>query len=226
MKKLFLFLLPYLLLSGSVSSQNTLFDDTRLSVVYITIPADSLAVIYQDVVSDHYFMARFIFDDHVKRDTLENVGFRLRGNTSRYSAKKSFKISFNEYVQGRKYQGVKKINLNGQHNDPTLVREKLFYDTWKKTGLAERRTSFVRLYINQAYRGLYTNLEEFDKDWAERVFSDNDGNLYKCTFPADLVYINGDPQSYKDIQSTSVTGGQPASTRKRQITTERTKLIT
>jgi len=208
MKKLFLFLLPYLLLSGSVSSQNTLFDDTRLSVVYITIPADSLAVIYQDVVSDHYFMARFIFDDHVKRDTLENVGFRLRGNTSRYSAKKSFKISFNEYVPGRKYQGVKKINLNGEHNDPTMIREKLFYDIWKKAGFVERRTSFVKVYINNTYYGLYTNLEEMEKEWLSRVYRENGGNLFKCTYPADLVYHGPDPQTYKNLQNGTATGGR------------------
>ena len=111
-------------------SQSTLFDETRVSSVYIEIPADSLQVIMTDVYSDHYYKALFIYDYGSGRDTIRNVGFRLRGNTSRVSKKKSFKISFNEYVSGRRYQGVKKINLNGQHNDPTMIREKLFYDTW------------------------------------------------------------------------------------------------
>jgi hypothetical protein len=193
---------------GSVSSQNTLFDDTRLSSIYITIPGDSLAVIYNDVLSDHYFMARFIFDDDVKKDTLENIGFRLRGNTSRYAQKKSFKISFNEYVSGRKYQGVKKINLNGEHNDPTMIREKLFYDIWKKAGMVERRTCFVKVYINQAYYGLYTNLEEMEKEWLTRVYQQNGGNLYKCTYPADLVYLGDDQQTYKNLLNSSATGGR------------------
>ena len=189
-------------------AQNILFDNSRVSTVYIQIPADSLQYIMENVLSEHYFMASFIYNYGSGSDTLHNVGFRLRGNTSRYSEKKSFKISFNEYVQGRKYQDVKKINLNGQHNDPTMIREKLFYDTWKKAGFPERRTSFVRLYINNSYYGLYTNLEEFDKDWLQRVFPENDGNLYKCTYPADLVYINGAPQTYKNIQSAAVTGGR------------------
>lgn len=189
-------------------SQSTLFDESRVTSVYIEIPVDSLNVLMTDVYSDHYFKAKFIFDYGTGRDTLLNVGFRLRGNTSRVSKKKSFKISFNEYASGRKYQGVKKINLNGQHNDPTLVREKLFYDTWEKAGMVERRTSFVRMYVNNAYYGLYTNLEEFDKDWLQKVFGEKSGNLYKCTYPADLVFKGTDQQIYKNIVSGSTTGGR------------------
>jgi hypothetical protein len=61
-------------------SQSTLFDESRVSSVYIEIPPDSLKVIITDVLSEHYFMARFIYDYGTGRDTLRNVGFRLRGN--------------------------------------------------------------------------------------------------------------------------------------------------
>ncbi|MCK9617118.1 MAG: CotH kinase family protein [Lentimicrobiaceae bacterium] len=209
MIKLYILAFLFFLLPVSVFSQkNTLFDDTKVSSININLPADSLQVILTDVLSNHYFMAQFVFSDGILHDTLQNTGFRLRGNTSRYSQKKSFKISFNTYAPGRKYQGVKKINLNGQHNDPTLIREKLFYDVWKNARMPERRTSFVKLYINGEYFGLYTNLEEMDKEWLSRVFDDNDGNLYKCTYPADLVYLGDDPQTYKNIGSSSATGGR------------------
>ena len=199
-----LFLVPV----TAVMAQGSLYDETRVSSVYIGIPPDSLEVIMTDVLSNHYFMATFVFDDGTVRDTMQDVGFRLRGNTSRYAQKKSFKVSFNEYVPGRTYQGVKKLNLNGQHNDPTMVREKLYYDVWEDAGMAVRRNSFVRLYINGAYYGLYTNLEEFDKEWLERVYGESSGNLYKCTWPADLVYLGPDQQTYKNITSGSATGGR------------------
>jgi len=208
MKKLILPIFLIAFKATGLFSQTTLFDNSRVSSVYIEIHPDSLAYIMTHVLSDHYFKARFVYDHGTGRDTLPDVGFRLRGNTSRYAQKKSFKISFNEYVSGRKYQGVKKINLNGQHNDPTLIREKLFYDTWNKAGMAERRTSFVRLFINQSYYGLYTNLEEFDKEWLDRVYNEKSGNLYKCTYPADLVYFGNDQLSYKNIMSGSATGGR------------------
>lgn len=194
--------------SGKLYSQSVLFDNSRVSSVYIEIHPDSLAYIMKNILSDHYFKSKFIYDYGTGRDTVKDAGFRLRGNTSRKAQKKSFKISFNEYVSGRKYQGVKKINLNGQHNDPTLVREKLFYDTWKNLGMVDRRTSFVKLYINNTYYGLYTNLEEYDKDWLQKVYGEKSGNLYKCTYPADLVYHGSNPQTYKEIGSASLTGGR------------------
>jgi spore coat protein H len=218
---IFLVIFPFSVLF----SQSTLFDDSRVSSVYIEIPVDSLSKIMTDILSDHYFMAMFIYDYGTGKDTIQNVGFRLRGNTSRASRKKSFKISFNEYVSGRKYQGVKKINLNGQHNDPTLIREKLFYDSWKKTGMVERRTSFVRVYINHVYYGLYTNLEEMDKDWLQKVFGENSGNLYKCTWPADLVYLGTDQQKYKDINSGSTTGGRAYDLKTNEIVDDYSDLV-
>lgn len=207
-KMLFSFLMIWLFAGQSFAQNNTIFDDSRLSSIHITIPPDSLAVLYDSILSEHYYITRFIFDDGSTRDTLENVGFRLRGNTSRYSQKKSFKISFNEYVSGRKYQGVKKLNLNGEHNDPTMIREKLFYELWKKSGMVERRTSFVRVYINNQYYGLYTNLEEMDKDWLDRVYPDKSGNLYKCTYPADLVYHGPFQLTYKNLENGTATGGR------------------
>ena len=192
----------------ALPAQQTLFDDARLSSVHITLPADSLHVLYDSILSDHYYLARFVFDDTERFDTVDSVGFRLRGNTSRYSEKKSFKVSFNTYVPGRRYQGVKKINLNGEHNDPTMVREKLYYELWKNTGQPERRTTFVKVYVNQVYYGLYTLLEEMDKDWLGRVFPDNDGNLYKCTYPADLAYHGPDQEAYKELENGTATGGR------------------
>lgn len=207
MKRLILLQFLSLIISfQALRAQDKLFDQSKVNAVHITIPADSLQAIMENVYSNHYYKATFVYDYGNGTDTVYDAGFRLRGNTSRVSQKKSFKISFNEYVPGRRYMGVKKINLNGQHNDPTLVREKLFYDIWNKTGMPPRRTSFIRLYINGSYYGLYTNLEEYDKDWLTRVYGENDGNLYKCTYPANLVYLGSDQQTYKDVLNSVETG--------------------
>ncbi|MBC7778182.1 MAG: CotH kinase family protein [Phycisphaerae bacterium] len=190
------------LLGKPLSGQSTaLYDDEKVASIYLVLPADSLNFLIDQLEHNRYLHAQFVFDDGLLRDTVENVGLRLRGNTSLSAQKKSFKISFNEFEAGREYQGVKKLNLRGQHNDPTMVREKLFYEVWEKAGMPDRRTAFVRLYINEEYRGLYTNIEELDKSWLGRVYDDNDGNLYKCTWPADLVYHGPLPQVYKAIMN-------------------------
>jgi hypothetical protein len=191
-------------------SYRNLFDDTKVYTVYITLPADSLAWLYKNVNYDNNINANFVFDDGTRRDTMRNVGFRLRGNTSRTAKKKSFKVKFNAYTKGIKYQGVKELNLNSGHNDPTLVREKLFYDIWNRFGLPERRANFVKVYLNNAYYGLYTNIEEIDDDMMKRVFGkDKDtGNLYKCTYPADLKYIDDNQTTYKNLKNSTATGGR------------------
>ncbi len=200
MKSYLLAFVLLLLIGKPLSGQSlALYDDSRVASIYLVLPVDSLNYLIDHLENNRYLHAQFVFDNGQVRDTVEDVGLRLRGNTSLSAQKKSFKISFNEFYSGREYQKVKKLNLNGQHNDPTMVREKLFYEVWEKAGMPDRRTAFVRLYINGEYRGLYTNIEEMDKTWLGRVFDDNDGNLYKCTWPADLVYHGPIQQVYKDI---------------------------
>ncbi len=202
MKKITLPLFLFCWLATATFSQSTaLFRESTVPSIHLYLPGDSLDYLIDNLVNDQYIHATFIFDDNHFRDTVYHVGLRLRGNTSLTAKKKSFKISFNEFVQGREYQGVRKINLRGQHNDPTMIRERLFYKIWEKAGMPFRRTNFVKLYINNQYRGLYTNAEEIDKIWLDRVYGDNDGNLYKCTWPGNLAYEGSNQQAYKNIMN-------------------------
>jgi hypothetical protein len=189
----------FVALGFRADAQNPLFNDQNVPSIFIELPADSFAYLLENLVNDRYLLARFVFDDGLVRDTVETAGLRLRGNTSLGAAKKSFKVSFNTFLDGGRYRGVKKINLIGSANDPTMIRQKLFYDVWNRAGLPKRRVSFAKLYVNGAYRGLYSNVEEIDKEWLERVFPEKDGNLYKCIWPADLVYLGNNQATYQAI---------------------------
>ena len=63
-----------------VGQSAALYDDTRVSKIFVELPADSLAEMIGQQVNDYYYHARFIFDDGVGQDTVENAGIRLRGN--------------------------------------------------------------------------------------------------------------------------------------------------
>ena len=181
----------------SFPDNGQLYVDTVVPVVCITISPDSLAWIYANPYSDREFRAAFVFDNGTVRDTVDPVGFRLRGNTSRQSKKKSFKVSFNTFTEGGKYQGVEKMNLNGEHNDPSVMRSKIMWDILRKWNIPAPRANHVRVYINGSYYGLYINVEHIDEEFAKSRFGNKDGNLYKCLYPADLAYRGGDPASYK-----------------------------
>ena len=90
-----------LLVNFSLSAQllnpapGWVYEDSIISRVDITIPTDTLNwILHPDNVwSDTHFRATFVYDNGVERDTIEEVGFRLKGNTSRTAGKKSYKVS-------------------------------------------------------------------------------------------------------------------------------------
>lgn len=177
-----------------------LFKDDVVPRIDITINPDTLEWLYQheNLESDIEFTAEFIFDNGEIRDTIYPVGFRLRGNTSRYSQKKSFKVSFNTFESGAKYYGVEKLNLNGEHNDPTVMRSKVCWDILRKMEIPAPRSNHVQVYINGDYYGLYINVEHIDEEFVKSRFEYNNGNLYKCLWPADLQYLGDNPDLYKE----------------------------
>lgn len=163
----------------------------------ITIPADSLAAIFANVTSDYEYHASFAYTAPGYTVSGVEVGLRLRGNTSRTSAKKSFKISFNSFISGTRLEGVKELNLNGEHNDPSIMRARIAWELAQDAGMPAPRVNHVRLFINGQPYGLYANIEHLNDDYVEHRFARDAGNLYKCLWPADLANLGTDPNSYK-----------------------------
>lgn len=178
-----------------------LFDDSVVPRIDIVIEDEYLEFILDpfNAQSNEEFEADFYFSKNGVIDTMEQVGFRLRGNTSRQASKKSFKVSFNSFEKGRKFYGVEKLNLNGEHNDPTILRSKICWDLFAMADVPSSRSSHVALYINGEYRGLYINVEHIDEEFIQKRFYQAHGNLYKCLWPADLHYEGSDPDDYKGI---------------------------
>lgn len=180
-----------------------LYDDSDIPRIDITIDPAYLDEILEpgNEESDYEYPATFKITRGTEVDTEDNIGFRLRGNTSRYSAKKSFKVSMNTFNPGNTFKGVEKINLNGEHNDPSISRTKISWELFRDAGVPAPRANHVELYINGEYRGLYMNVEHIDEEFVDLRFGNNDGNLYKCLWPADLVYLGSDPDLYKYLNN-------------------------
>lgn len=207
MKRIITFIVLFLLFelgyTQVVPNNNPLFDDSEVARIDITINPAYLQTILQpgNEESNTEYPATFSFTSSKFTALIDNVGFRLRGNTSRYAKKKSFKVSFNAFEPGKKLKGVEKLNLNGEHNDPSIIRSKLVWDLMNGIGLPAPRANHVRLYINNQYYGLYINVEHIDENFVESRFGNNNGNLYKCLYPADLTYRSTDANAYKFVQN-------------------------
>ena len=194
---LFTFITNILCSQPSFPDKGQVFVDSIIPRIDIFINPDTLQWIYDNPESNTEFHANFIFDNGIIKDTVIYVGFRLRGNTSRWAAKKSFKVSFNTFEPGRKFYGLEKLNLNGEHNDPSVIRAKLCWDLLRQFDIPAPRSNHVRVYINNSYYGLYINVEHIDEEFVDSRFGNQDGNLYKCLWPADLDYLGSNPDLYK-----------------------------
>jgi hypothetical protein len=204
MKYFSILLLFFFLTSGSFAQPNLpdngpVYTSEEIPKIHISIHPDSLEELYleENWYSDHEYPAEFVFESDTQTDTIALIGFRFRGNTSRDKLKKSFKVSFNTFVNGQKYFGLEKLNLNAEVNDPAMMRSRLCWDLFRERKVPAPRSNHVEVYINEEYFGLYLNTEHIDEEFCELRFGSQGGNLYKCSYPADLGYLGSNPDNYK-----------------------------
>lgn len=121
---------------------------------------------------------------------LDSVGVKYKGNSSfnNPGQKKSMKVDLNEFISGQKYNGLKKFNLNNGFKDPTMLREKIALDFFNEIGVPAPRCSYAKVYFNNQYWGLFTLVEEVNKDFLAQRFAENDSNLYKGDPHGDLKW--------------------------------------
>lgn len=203
--KTFFFLVSFLYVSLAAAqlthpANNNAFIQTEVASVYVSMsPTDAQTMVTDSMYSDYPFVASVIYQSSTVHDTLLNVGIHVRGNTSVASAKKSFQLSFNTYVTGRKFYGLEKMNLNGEHNDVSILRTRTSDEILRQAGLPCSRTSYVKLYINNEYKGLYINVEHIDDEFLQKRFiNDETGNLFKCFYGSDLTYHGTNVSAYSN----------------------------
>jgi spore coat protein H len=124
-----------------------------------------------------------------------HVGIRFKGNsTLRFtwrggSYKLPFKLDFDEFeddypeIDDQRFFGFKRLAFANNDRDPTLLREKIAGDLFRKGGVPSPRRTFVRVYFDRGdgaqYMGLYTMAEVPDHPLFQSQFGADGGNLYK-----------------------------------------------
>ena len=174
-----------------------LFDDTEVPRIDLTISASNLQSLYADPASNNEYLAVFTFTRGDSTEGPIEVGLRFRGDTIRNNLKKSFRISFNSINQGFDLHGIEKMDLNADVYDPSLIRSKLGWELFRHMGVSGSRCNHVLLYINNDFYGVYLNTEHIDEKFVKSRFDNNDGNLYRNLFPADLTFLGPSQDDYK-----------------------------
>jgi hypothetical protein len=149
----------------------------------------------QNRISETDIPARLIVNDTL---ILDSVGVRYKGNSS-YNIqgdKKSFNISIDGYREDQRLMGYKTLNLNNGFVDPTFMRENIVHKIYSKY-IPAMKTGFVYLYINGEEYGLYSNVQQLNKDFLGEWYDYKSGNLYKGDPRGELSWKGADASLYK-----------------------------
>lgn len=187
----------------SSTSSTSLFDDNKVHTIKVNFENkdfwDSL-VDYKNLKDSLLISNYMLCNVEIDGEKLDSSGISIKGESSYDfypTKKKSFKIGFNKFIKGKKYQNFKKISLNNNFKDPAMMREKIMLDFIRRQGLPAPRSSYARLYLNDVYWGLYLVVEEIDSKFLATNFSnDSIGNLYKGEPQAELTWHGDNVENY------------------------------
>lgn len=170
--------------------------------VKITIDEEDYEEMIENAMSEEYVVADIDYNGYQYQD----VGIRPKGNSSlkdvassnAETKRFSLKVNFDYYVDEQNLYGISKINLNNIYSDPSMMAEYISYEMLDALDAEASRTTYVALYINDVYFGLYLAVEQVDESFLEDRYGDATGELYKPEMGAgsDLNYISDDPDDY------------------------------
>ena len=185
----------------------TVFDDSEVRRVDISLTSADWQYMWTDPPAKLQVPA----DAVVFGERLDNVGFRMRGQFSLRESgeKKPWKIDTDAYVEGQEYHNLRQLMFTNNIGDPSMLQEKLAYDTMHFAGVPASHVCFVEIWIDfsdddqpPTYWGVYTMIERVDKKFLSSRFGQDykAGNLYKASHalrgPMDLIYYGPEIEDY------------------------------
>jgi spore coat protein CotH len=115
---------------------------------------------------------------------VRNIAVRSRGMGSRNPTKLGLRVDFDRYTTGQTLLGLHSLILDNNWQDPSFVAERTSMSFFLRLGEAAPRESYARLYINNAYQGLYSIVESIDASFISRVYDDPRGFLFRLDYQA------------------------------------------
>ena len=112
--------------------------------------------------------------------TVKSVGLRKRAFLGSGSATRpSLGLRFDEFDSDQRFAGLKRISLNNNLQDPTLVHQALAYRIFAQAGVPAPRCNFARVTVNGKFLGVYSHVEAVEAEFLRRRFGDASGHLYE-----------------------------------------------
>ncbi|MGG0656409.1 CotH kinase family protein [Rummeliibacillus pycnus] len=121
---------------------------------FLIIEGDDLDTLRENLLYDESVPAKLRVGN-----TLHQIDISYRGSYTRKFRKRSYTIDFDDK---KKFNGARKIHLNAEYRDPSLIRNKLSLDFFQDLGVLSPNTQHINFYRNDELKGVYLQLESVD----------------------------------------------------------------
>ena len=136
--------------------------------------------------------------------TYENVGLRLKGNSSLRGVTTSddpatipWLVKLDEFAEGQNHEGLEEFVVRSSSSESAL-NEAVALELLDLAGLASQDAIAVRFSVNGSDAVLRLVIDSPDGEWMAEEFSDT-GALYKAESTGDWSYRGDDSGSYDDV---------------------------
>ncbi|MBE6052966.1 MAG: spore coat protein CotH [Clostridium sartagoforme] len=169
-------------LSSKFTYVDTVLNKDQVTEINLEVDEDNWNNLLEKATDEEYITANIT----VNGTKYYNVGIRAKGNSSlsmvasdATTDRYSFKVKFDEYVDGQTLDGLSKIALNNIMSDATYMKEYLSYDLLEKMGVPTPAFAFTNIKVNGENWGFYFAVEVIEEEFIERTYGSLSGNLYK-----------------------------------------------
>lgn len=162
--------------------EEKLFDKNSLITINISMDENEWREMLDNAMQEQYYKC----DVAVNGTEFYSVGIRPKGNTSLSSIandpdndRYSFKLEFDQFVNGQNCFGLDKLILNNNYADATSMKEAIIYDMYEFLDADASLYNYAKIYVNGEYFGVYLALEAVEESFMLRNYGTEDGYLYK-----------------------------------------------
>ena len=162
--------------------QDKLFDTSEVLDIDIIMDNEKWNEMLQNAQQEQYYECDVV----INGTTFKKVGIRPKGNTSLSSIandpnnnRYSFKLEFDQFVDGQTCFGLDKLILNNSYADTTNMKEAIIYDMFQYLDADASLYNYANISVNNEYWGVYLALEAVEDSFMLRNFGMEKGYLYK-----------------------------------------------
>ncbi len=148
--------------------------------IEIIADEDDWQEMLDNAINEQYIMVDVV----VNGEKFENVGIRPKGNSSLSqvvnsdSDRYSFRLKFDEYIEGQTCFGLDSFVVNNMIGDNTYMKEYVSYELMEEIGVDAPYFGFADIKVNGEDWGFYLAVETYGDSYETRTFGTISGMMY------------------------------------------------